>query len=497
MRQMSRMAGIALAVALSVACNSSGPSGAADAVDAAKGPEEPGDSRGPGADESRASDECMAGSVQCASCCPPGEYVCDKEGHCCLPDCSGRHCGDDGCDGSCGTCPPGVLCVAGSCGGCTPDCEGKQCGPDGCGGYCGICEEGLECLYTKFGPRCSMECELFTCPEGQFCLFGLCVAKECDDDDDCGGGPAHYCDKLLQCRSRKACQASADCKMHNKTPYCDQGTGFCMENGNCWEDSDCPGGSCGEDHWCTGHNCSLLDAPGCPPHLPICDMPTGDAPLCDGLPCGSCVAPCTFDTDCPAGKECSAGDCFVPGNDCILDSDCAQGQYCSPGCVPLKPTCTTEADCGEGQLCLAGFCFKHQVVPCESDALCAAWMEGYECSDNVCKPEEVCVLDSQCPPGEYCHSICMAVPQLPDCTNDAGCPDGQICESEECQSPPECRYSFQCPAGHVCSGKHCYNNAGVCAWLKKGSGFCADGDPCTVDSCDSVTGCVHEPGACD
>ncbi|MBM4353213.1 MAG: hypothetical protein FJ109_05355, partial [Deltaproteobacteria bacterium] len=29
-----------------------------------------------------------------------------------------------------------------------------------------------------------------------------------------------------------------------------------------------------------------------------------------------------------------------------------------------------------------------------------------------------------------------------------------------------------------------------------GPGFCDDGDPCTVDSCDAVTGCAHAAGGC-
>lgn len=33
----------------------------------------------------------------------------------CLPDCSGKECGDDGCGGSCGGCPPGEICVGGIC----------------------------------------------------------------------------------------------------------------------------------------------------------------------------------------------------------------------------------------------------------------------------------------------------------------------------------------------------------------------------------------------
>jgi MYXO-CTERM domain-containing protein len=55
----------------------------------------------------------------------------------CVPACTGRQCGPDGCGGSCGTCPATDTCsAAGECV-CTPQCAGKTCGPDGCGGSCG------------------------------------------------------------------------------------------------------------------------------------------------------------------------------------------------------------------------------------------------------------------------------------------------------------------------------------------------------------------------
>jgi hypothetical protein len=44
-------------------------------------------------------------SIQSLGVCPP-----------CVPDCTGRQCGDDGCGGSCGTCPEGSICDgAGQC----------------------------------------------------------------------------------------------------------------------------------------------------------------------------------------------------------------------------------------------------------------------------------------------------------------------------------------------------------------------------------------------
>lgn len=68
----------------------------------------------------------------------------------CIPDCTGKLCGDNGCGGNCGTCPAGSECGYGwICHAtCTPACAGKQCGGDGCGGACGTCPSGSTCSPT-------------------------------------------------------------------------------------------------------------------------------------------------------------------------------------------------------------------------------------------------------------------------------------------------------------------------------------------------------------
>jgi peptidoglycan/xylan/chitin deacetylase (PgdA/CDA1 family) len=65
----------------------------------------------------------------------------------CVPQCSGKVCGGNGCGGSCGTCATGKTCNAsGQCTGtCTPSCSGKVCGNNGCGGSCGTCATGKTC----------------------------------------------------------------------------------------------------------------------------------------------------------------------------------------------------------------------------------------------------------------------------------------------------------------------------------------------------------------
>ena len=57
-----------------------------------------------------------------------------------------KQCGDDGCDGSCGTRSDGTECLDGACVGCQPTCTGAVCGDDGCGGSCGTCPDSYICV---------------------------------------------------------------------------------------------------------------------------------------------------------------------------------------------------------------------------------------------------------------------------------------------------------------------------------------------------------------
>jgi hypothetical protein len=73
-----------------------------------------------------------------------------KSGCGCEPDCFGKNCGSDGCDGFCGgtgasgMCPSKSVCTTdGIC--CAPDCNDRMCGDDGCGGSCGACPGGMAC----------------------------------------------------------------------------------------------------------------------------------------------------------------------------------------------------------------------------------------------------------------------------------------------------------------------------------------------------------------
>ena len=96
-------------------------------------------------------------AVSCGGvCCVATEYCDSKSATCkplCTPDCVGRQCGDDGCNGSCGSCGAGFKCNTDQmCQGCEGHCNRgdedasvNECGPDGCGRKCGTCRLGQYC----------------------------------------------------------------------------------------------------------------------------------------------------------------------------------------------------------------------------------------------------------------------------------------------------------------------------------------------------------------
>lgn len=160
---------------------------------------------------------CACPHTECDWCCPSDDHVCDELGQCCLPDCTGKECGDDGCGEACGACGDNAVCAAGGtcaceftdCGDacctkyettcddfgcCEPNCEGRECGDNGCLGKCGQCPESA--------PFCDEEgqCRAQCTPD--------CDGRACGQDDGCGGKCG---DCPVECTAHAECGAGQVC----------------------------------------------------------------------------------------------------------------------------------------------------------------------------------------------------------------------------------------------------------------------------------------------
>jgi len=177
----------------------------------------------------------------CGGLYPWGEWdfdcadLCKNEcGGCkpCVPDCTGKQCGDDGCHGQCGYCKAGDECINGQCvnvscdnikckdgescykGNCKPcTCKDRVCGDDGCGHSCGKCPAGQACTLDG---RCMNEavCTAVYSDSGQ-CSVNPCTGKRykcgygyrCDEETNNCAPCAHYCADDWECGS-DTCNAS-------------------------------------------------------------------------------------------------------------------------------------------------------------------------------------------------------------------------------------------------------------------------------------------------
>jgi hypothetical protein len=70
---------------------------------------------------------------------------------------------------------------------CQPDCAGRECGPDGCDGQCGLCAAGSSCDASGHcavggGPTGNGDGQAESpCPAGQSMYYGVCLPEPGDN----------------------------------------------------------------------------------------------------------------------------------------------------------------------------------------------------------------------------------------------------------------------------------------------------------------------------
>lgn len=266
----------------------------------------------------------------------------------CVPQCSGKNCGSNGCGGSCGSCTSPQTCVSGvcttpecapsleygdwsscennvqtrsvhdangcsadrvesqACGACSPSCSAKTCGDDGCGGSCG------------------------SCVDGQTCVEGSCVSgSSCSRQANCGGNGDCNSDGSCNCDSgyggsHCGCYAPGDCN----------GNGVCNSLGGCdcnagYGGSDCSSpassGSCVDDPVWSGLACYNYGESDCLAHSLVCQANYNG---------GSCsYSECTTQESCVADWNSYCGGTWIVQGSCASDSRCEAFAQDADGCV--------------------------------------------------------------------------------------------------------------------------------------------------------------------
>ena len=347
---------------------------------------------------------------------PSGAFPidCDKDVPC-VPDCTGKDCGDDGCGLSCGTCDANYFCDGNDqCAICT--CMGKECGDDGCGGSCGTCTEGYSCQggtcvgggtgacgadptetcqdycgeQGAGGCYCDEACVDYgdCCPDYESCCSGTCtpdcVSKDCGDDG-CGGSCG-------TCTEGYSCQGGTCVKNQVCVPDCagkDCGDDGCGGScGTCTEGYSCQGGTCVKNQVC----------------VPDCTGKDCGDDGCEGV-CGVCVPP----------KKCNeTGTCFDPGS---CTPDCAGRECGDDKCGATCGSCTAGQECNAQGICI-------DVTVTETDVI------GPPPTDTGAGTD---TGGSQCPPG---YVLFYGTCKLIEDGTDPGGSAGSDCAAGAMAQPP-------------------------------------------------------------
>ena len=443
-------------------------------------------------------------------------------------------------------------CAGGQCiGTVILDCDdGNICTTDGCG-------PALGCLYTHNSLPCD---DGNACTTGENCSTGSCQGSmplNCNDGNPCTDD---------SCHPLEGCQHTA-----NEAPCTD---GDVCTTGDVCHAQVCTGQgllACDDANPCTADSCDALQ--GCL-HASVdgeCDDGNACTPLdacaggfCAGTglldcndqdpctndwcdPASGCVhkfssAPCSDDNVCTTGDICAGGECLGTGTLGCDDGNACTDDSCDPqsGCVhsPNQGACDDQNPCTANDQCVVGVCKGLGLTDCNDQDPCTNdWCDFQEgclhmlnqapcddgdactaedhCADGLCASgipidcddDNVCTDDS-CDPAFGCHYVdndalcddsnpctaddacasgkCLAT-QLTDCT------DGNDCTDDFCDPLSGCVHAdnaLPCDDGDACTVTDLCD-AGACA----GSGVpdCDDGDVCTSDGCEPDSGCVHLP----
>jgi cysteine-rich repeat protein len=198
------------------------------------------------------------------------------------------------------------------------------------------------------------------------------------------------------------------------------------------------------------------------------------------------------------------------GEDCD-DGNTAPGDCCSPTCQYEPDTTTCRASvgaCDIAELCDGdGNCPTDAVEPpttvCRAAAGTCDAVDYCDGASAACTPDAK--LTSQCRASagvcdvvESCDGIvnhCPAdgfEPSTTECRDAAGtCDVAEMCPGTAASCPgDEVLDGVPCPDSDVCNGDEMCE-VGIC--VSGDSLDCSDGDPCTSDGCDAITGCENTP----
>ena len=244
---------------------------------------------------------------------------------------------------------------------------------------------------------------------------------------------------------------------------------------------------CKQDEDCTKFPTPICKSAVCNTDTGLCEVKTA----IDGTPCGD-QAPCVADATCLAGA-CTGTTLDCDDDNTCTDDTCLKGAGCKS--TPNTEACNDGNPCTEGDSCSLGVCKGKAKVcggakapcllaSCDTTGTCvlkAAELGGT--ATVTCDDNNPCTEATKCKGG-----ACVGTPKVCEddgnpCTLEACLPTKGGCLTAPLDAPVVCDDGDACTTSSFCQGGAC-----------KGEAInCDDKDGCTVDTCDSKTGCAHKP----
>jgi len=225
------------------------------------------------------------------------------------------------------------------------------------------------------------------------------------------------------------------------------------------------------------------------------DVETGADAAADSGPDTATEDDATVQQDSAAGQDTSADEDTAVEQDTAVEEDAGQAVECV-----LNADCASKEDgdlCNGTLVCTNGQCVidTTTIVYCPNDSDSCVMNS---CNSDTGQCESIIKLDgTACEDGDACTNgdSCEAGA----CVGQAlSCDDGNPCTADVCDPLSGCIYAnldgSTCDDGNSCTTSDTCSG-GTCAGIAEG---CDDGNACTTDSCDPVSGeCVHTAISCD
>lgn len=431
---------------------------------------------------------------------------------------NGTPCSDDT------VCNGDEACFVGSCVTSTPPPELDDANP--C--TADECDPSTGAVHTPAAPGSSCDdgdvCNgVATCDE--FAVCSLSPAPLVDDNNPCtadacdpSSGVSHIALPVgTSCVDSDVCNGDEACDGFGG---CTAGTVLVVDDGNVCTDDHCDatfgvshtavsdGTSCSDDTVCNGDEACFSGscATRSPaPELDDFDPCTDDE--CDPLS-GAVHTPAAPGTNCEDGDVCNGigacdefAVCIVSPAPDVDDFNACTADACDPSTGVAHTLLAAGTSCGEANACTgAGTC--DSVGDCVAGAVLPV-DDGNPCTADACDPSSgvshtavaagtPCADSNVCNGGETCDGAgaCVAGTPLPvddgnPCTADSCSPDTGVV------SHAPVAVGTSCADGDQCNGTETCDVAGAC--VAGTPPTVNDDNPCTQDTCNSVTGVVHTP----